>query len=38
VSHALEMAINFYYPTLELFCFSFSSNGETTERNIEEEN
>jgi hypothetical protein len=24
VSHALEMAINFYYPTLELFCFSFT--------------
>jgi hypothetical protein len=24
VSHALEMTINFYYPTLELFCFSFT--------------
>ena len=24
VSHALEMAINFHYPTLELFCFSFT--------------
>jgi hypothetical protein len=24
VSHALEMTINFYYPTLELFCFSFA--------------
>ena len=23
VSHALEMTIHFYYPTLELFCFSF---------------
>jgi hypothetical protein len=25
VSHALEMTINFYYPTLELFCFSLPS-------------
>jgi hypothetical protein len=24
VSHALEMTIHFYYPTLELFCFSFT--------------
>jgi hypothetical protein len=24
VSHAFEMTINFYYPTLELFCFSFT--------------
>jgi hypothetical protein len=24
VSHALEMTINFYYPTLELFCFSLT--------------
>jgi hypothetical protein len=24
VSHALEMTISFYYPTLELFCFSFT--------------
>jgi hypothetical protein len=24
VSHALEMTINLYYPTLELFCFSFT--------------
>ena len=24
VSHALEMTINFYYPTLESFCFSFT--------------
>jgi hypothetical protein len=24
VSHALEMTINFYYPTLELFSFSFT--------------
>jgi hypothetical protein len=24
VSHALEMRINFYHPTLELFCFSFT--------------
>ena len=24
VSHALEMTINFYYATLELFCFSFT--------------
>ena len=24
VSHALEMTINFYYSTLELFCFSFT--------------
>ena len=23
-SYALEMTINFYYPTLELFCFSFT--------------
>ena len=23
MSHALEIAIHFYYPTLELFCFSF---------------
>ena len=23
-SHALEMTINFYYPNLELFCFSFT--------------
>jgi hypothetical protein len=26
VSHALEMTINFYYPTLELFSFSFTQN------------
>ena len=24
VSHALEITIHFYYPTLELFCFSFT--------------
>jgi hypothetical protein len=24
VIHALEMTVNFYYPTLELFCFSFT--------------
>jgi hypothetical protein len=24
VSHVFEMTINFYYPTLELFCFSFT--------------
>jgi hypothetical protein len=24
VSHVLEMTIDFYYPTLELFCFSFT--------------
>jgi hypothetical protein len=24
VSHALEMTLNFYYPTLELFCLSFT--------------
>jgi hypothetical protein len=24
VSHALEMTINFYHPTLELLCFSFT--------------
>jgi hypothetical protein len=24
VSHALEMTIHFYYPTFELFCFSFT--------------
>ena len=24
MSHALEMTIHFYYPTLELFCFSFA--------------
>jgi hypothetical protein len=24
MSDALEMATNFYYPTLELFCFSFT--------------
>ena len=23
VNHALEMIVNFYYPTLKLFCFSF---------------
>ena len=24
MSHALEMKIHFYYPTLQLFCFSFT--------------
>ena len=24
VSHALEITINFYYPTIELFCLSFT--------------
>jgi hypothetical protein len=24
VSHALEMTIHFYHPTIELFCFSFT--------------